>query len=212
MTRWWFASLLIATTAVADTPTADAAAHEDSGFTLPPPAGRVQNRLLQKRRHVFVVAGPTLLERADYYVSPGISVQGAYFFTEDDGVELRATWLFSSVSASATEVLEHTKLELDAPQPIASVLVGWRHSLAFGKMQLGAHVVHFDVLSALHVGALFTSRGPAPAVGLAPGVLVRITPRVFVLGELGALATWEQRVRGPLALGFVPTLSCGVSL
>src|SRR5687768_10409569 len=97
----------------------------------PPGAVRVQNRLLQKPGRLFVVAGGTMLERADHYQSPGAALSASYYLGEDDALELRGAWFFSALTPAAKDVFERTGLVPDAHRPVALLLGGWRHSLGY---------------------------------------------------------------------------------
>jgi hypothetical protein len=173
---------------------------------------RIQDRLLIKQDHFFLTGGPMLLDRADYWVSPGLSGTATWFWTEDDGIELRLGAFASWPSGAANEVMEHTGFALDAPAPSGLALAGWRHSFGYGKVKLGSGVIHFDVMGALHGGVLFTRNGPAPAASVAPGLLLRLTPSFFASAEFAAFASIERRQTGAFSLGFLPTLSMGVEL
>ncbi len=181
-------------------------------FCLVAQAGevRVENRLLLKQGHVFLTAGPALLDRADYHLSPGLAATASWFIAEDHGLELRAGWLFSQISASAREVMAQTGLELDAPLPRALVLGGYRYAFGYGKLLAGGRLIHFDLTGAVHAGALFTRAGAGPALSASPGLLLRTGPRLFALVDVAALATWERGRRRAFNLGVLPSVAAGV--
>jgi hypothetical protein len=210
MMRIWWQDLRFVAAAVAllVAPGAGAVAE----LTEPDRPVRVQNRVLLKEGRAFLTVGPTLLDRADYHLSPGLVATATWFWSEKNGLELRAGWLFSRVTASGNEVIEQTGLVLEAPLPRALVLGGWRHAFGYGKVLVGSTVVHFDVTAGAHGGALYTRGGTAPALALAPGVLVRAGPGIFAAVDVAALGTWEPQRRTPFHLGLLPSLSVGVQL
>ena len=173
---------------------------------------RVEQRLLVKDGHLFVSAGGTWLERNDYYSSPGVVLSAVYYPRENDGLELRTALFASSMSGSAGEVLAATGLKPDAQRPVALLLAGWRHSLAYGKIAVGSGVVHFDVQSGLHLGTLITDVSATPALSASAGVVARLGTRGFAQLDLALLVSREQRTSAVLALGALPLLTFGFSL
>jgi len=73
-------------------------------------------------------------------------------------------------------------------------------------------VVHFDVQAAGHVGLTFTDRGVSPSLMLGPGMLLRLSPRVHAQLDVPLVFSIEQRTRGSLSLGVLPTLTLGAVL
>jgi hypothetical protein len=173
---------------------------------------RVEPRLLVKDGRFFVAGGATWLSRNDYYSSPGLTLSAVYYPGENDGVEMRMAWFASSLSSSAQEVATATGLKPDAQKPVALLLGGWRHSLAYGKVAVGSGVVHFDVQSGLYAGTLITDAAATPALSASVGVLARLGARGFAQLDLALLASRERRSTAVLAVGALPLLTFGFSL
>ena len=174
---------------------------------------RVEPRLLIKERHFFVSAGPTWLERGDYYDSPGLVAQISWYPVEQGGLDLQLAGLFSFLSTSGNEIFRVSGLVADAHMPKGFVLAGWRQTLAYGKLAVGSSVVHFDLQGALHLGSLITDRAWTPALSASGGVLVRLGERVFGQLELGVLGNYEARKQASnFNVGFLPLLTLGARL
>ena len=173
---------------------------------------RVEPRLLVKERRLFLSGGLTWLERNDYYRSPGAIFSASYYPRENDGVELRAGFFASSLNGSAQEVANQTGLRPDAQKPQALLLVGWRHSLSYGKLALGSGAVHFDLQSGLHAGSLFTDRAATPALSGSVGLMARAGAHAYAQFDLALLFSREQRSTSVLAAGVFPLLTFGWAL
>jgi hypothetical protein len=173
---------------------------------------RVQQRLLVKERHLFISGGATMLSRGDYYDSPGAVVSAAWYKSEETGIELRAAFFFSRLSAAGREVFTSTGLLPDAHRPVSLLTLGVRRSLTYGKVALGSAVVHFDVQAGAHGGGLLTDRAFTPAASASLGLVARITPRFHAQLDVAALGSLERRSRMVFALGVLPLLTLGVEL
>jgi hypothetical protein len=176
---------------------------------------RVERRLLLKKDHFFATGGLGYLSRGDYYSNPGLTLSGTFYPTELDGVEFKGALFISSLSPAGIEVFERTGLVPDAHRPIAMLAAGYRRTLGYGKVLVGAEtgrVVHFDIQAAAHLGLTFTDRGLSPSVLLGPGVLMRFTPSIHAQLDVPLAAALEQRSRGIFSLGVLPTLTVGVVL
>ncbi|MCA1825846.1 MAG: hypothetical protein ABR567_10300 [Myxococcales bacterium] len=173
---------------------------------------RVEPRSFVKERHFFFSGGLTWLDRNDYYVSPGGAFSAVYYFRESDGVELRTAFFWSHLDGSAQEVVSQAGLYPDAQKPQVLLLVGWRHSLTYGKVALFSTVVHFDVQSGVHAGTLMTDRAATPALAGSFGVVAGIGRRAFAQLDLALLGSMESRSERVLALGLLPLLTFGWSL
>jgi hypothetical protein len=173
---------------------------------------RVEPRLLVKEGQLFISGGATWLARNDYYSSPGITLSAIYYAGEDNGVELRTALFASWLDDSAKEVFGATGLKPDAQKPVALLLGGWRHSLAYGKVAVGSGVVHFDVQSGLYAGTLITDAAATPALAASVGVIARLGRRGFAQLDFSLLASREQRSTAVLTLGVLPGLTFGFSL
>ena len=169
----------------------------------------VEPRLLLKDRHLFLSGGFGWLERNDAYLSPGGTLSAVYYLREDDGVEMRAAFFASSLDGAAQRVVDRTGLRPDSQSPQALLLLGWRHSLTYGKVALGSSVVHFDVQSGLHVGTLVTDQAATPALSGSIGLVARLGARGYAQLDVALLASIEQRSTKVLALGALPMLSLG---
>lgn len=176
---------------------------------------RVERRLLLKKDHFFATGGLGYLSRGDYYSNPGLTLSGTFYATELDGVEFKAALFLSSLSPAGIEVFERTGLVPDAHRPIALLAAGWRRTLGYGKVLIGAEtgrVVHFDVQAAGHLGLTFTDRGLSPSLLVGPGLLMRFSPSIHAQLDVPLAASLEQRSRGIFSLGVLPTLTVGVVL
>lgn len=173
---------------------------------------RVEPRALVKDGHFFFSGGATWLERHDAYNNPGLAVAAGYYLREDDGLEARVAFFASSLSDSAQEVATATGLKPDAQRPVALLLAGWRHSLTYGKLALGASVVHFDVQSGLYAGALITDVEATPALSAGLGLVARLGVHGFAQLDLALVASRENRSTAVMALGVLPAFTLGWSL
>jgi hypothetical protein len=173
---------------------------------------RVEPRALVKDGHFFLSGGAAWLERHDEYSNPGLTLTAAYYLREDDGLEARAAFFASSLTDSAQEVATATGLKPDAQKPVSLLLAGWRHSLTYGKLALGASVVHFDVQSGLYAGALITDVEATPALSAALGVVARLGVHGFAQLDLALVVSRENRSTTVMAVGVLPTFSLGWSL
>ncbi len=176
---------------------------------------RVERRLLVKKQHVFLTGGLGYLSRGDYYTSPGLLLSGSWYSMEEGGLELKLALFLSWLGPAGSEVFERTGLVPDAHRPVALMAPGWRQSLGYGKVLVGSNVskvVHFDVQAAGHLGLTFTDRGVSPSLMLGPGVLLRLSPRVHAQLDVPIIFSIEQRSRGSLSLGLLPTLTLGAVL
>ena len=173
---------------------------------------RVEPRALVKDGHFFFSGGATWLSRNDYYSSPGLTLSAAWYPREDDGIEARLAVFDSTLSDSAQEVHKATGFKPDTQAPAALLLAGWRHSLTYGKVAVGAGVVHFDLQSGLYLGTLVTDVAATPAASASVGFVARLGVRGFAQLDLALLASRENRSTAVLALGVLPLLTFGWSL
>ncbi len=174
---------------------------------------RVEPRLLIKEHHFFASGGLTWLARGDYYDSPGLIAQLSYYPIEQGGLDVQIAGLFSFLSTSGEEVFRVSGLVPDAHMPQGLLLVGWRHTLAYGKAAIGSQIFHFDLQGAGHIGTLITDRAWTPALSLSGGLLVRMSDRFFGQLDLGLLTNYENRQQSfPVNFGFLPLLSIGIEL
>jgi hypothetical protein len=176
---------------------------------------RVERRLLLKKDKFFATGGLGYLSRGDYYTNPGLTVSGTFYPTELDGVEVKGALFLSSLSPAGLEVFERTGLVPDAHRPIALLALGWRRTLGYGKVLVGAEtgrVLHFDVQATGHLGVTVTDRGLSPSALVGPGLLMRFTPSIHAQLDVPLAVALEQRSRGLLSLGVLPTLTVGVVL
>jgi hypothetical protein len=173
---------------------------------------RVEPRQFVKQGRFFTSLGATWLERGDYWLNPGLLFSATYYPTERGGPEARLFLFFSSLSDSAQRISTTTGFVPDARRPDALALLGWRHSLTYGKLAIAGTAFHFDVQGAAHAGGLFTDAGIAPAFGASAGIVGRLGSHIFTQFDLGLLLSFEQRQRSSAALGFLPVFSVGVDL
>ncbi|HVE83407.1 MAG TPA: hypothetical protein VND93_11190 [Myxococcales bacterium] len=173
---------------------------------------RVERRLLVKSGHFFLTGGADYFIRGDYYISPGILASGSYYLSESSGVDVKLGAFISFLSPPAEVVLRSVGLLPDAQKPLGLLVAGYRHSVGYGKVMLSGapeSLLHFDLQLAAHAGLVFTDRMASPAVAVAPAVLVRFTPQVFIQVDVELYASYEARQSGPLAVGILPTVTAG---
>lgn len=173
-------------------------------------------------RPLFVKEGRWLLSvsasdwaRADYAVNLGVAVSGAWYPRESDGVELDLGRYFSSLDGAAARLFEQTGFVPDVQRPAWTVLVGWRHTLGIGKLAFGAardQILHFELQSALRLGAVRTDRAWNPELQVGPALLVRLSPWLHLGLEVCLVGSLEQRTSWTVPLGLAPRLSAGLTL
>jgi hypothetical protein len=189
--------------------------------SAPPPSSpgldgvpvKVERRLLVKTNHFFVTGGLNYFIRGDYYVNPGLVGTLSLYGSEQHGVEVKAGVFISFMSPSAQEIFNATGLLPDSHRPVGLLAFGYRYSAGYGKVMLAgtpASLIHFDFQLTAHAGAIFTDKMVSPALSVAPAVLVRFNPRVFLQVDLSLYASYETRQSIPVALGFLPTLTGGL--
>jgi hypothetical protein len=170
---------------------------------------RIEPRLFVKGHHYFLSGGLTWLERGDYYNSPGAVFSGAYYLRESDAVEVRAAVFASWLGASGSQVVSSTGLVPDAHQPVSLIAAGWRHSLTYGKVALGASVVHFDVQGGGDLGTLVTNQAMTPAACGFLGIVARIREHLYGQLDFTLVGSIEHRSSSVFAVGFLPVLTIG---
>lgn len=173
---------------------------------------RVEPRLLVKEQHLFLSGGFSWLARGDYYNSPGAVLSAAWYPKEDDAVELRAAAFVAFLNDSANRIFQGTGFVPDSQKPSSLIMLGWRHSLTYGKVALGSSVLHFDFQSGLHGGILVTDRSLQPALSASVGLLARISNRFYSQLDVALVGSREQRSTAVFAAGVLPMLTVGVSL
>jgi hypothetical protein len=180
------------------------------------PEVRIQHRFVEKRRRVGLYAGFTYLARADYYRSPGLELALSYYPWESIAFELRAGWYFSSATDELRDLSSHTGFVPDSRPSLATILVGARGSLGYGKLRVTRrYVLHFDPQAFLYVGAHVTSgdfypvsAGPIAEAGL--GLLFHFTAHLEARLDAGLTVGGEPRSSHyAVAVGAHPSLLVG---
>lgn len=172
---------------------------------------RVENRLFQKSERVFVRLGLTYLAREDYWLSPGLTLEGGYAFSEQWALDASASVWASTLEASAKQLREQYGLLPDAQQPIARIVVGPRFSWAYGKMlieELG-WVLHFDLSVMLRVGGMITDQTFNPGGDLGLALQVGLDRNLIVFAEVAGWLGYEERTSGALSGGPHATVGLG---
>jgi hypothetical protein len=180
------------------------------------PEVRIQHRFIEKRHRFGLYAGFTYLARADYYRSPGVELAVSYYAWEALAFELRASWYFSSATDELRDLVMRTGFVPDSRPSLATMLVGARGSLGYGKLRVTSrYVLHFDPQAFLYFGAHVTSgdfypvaAGPMGEAGL--GLLFHFTPHWQARLDAGLTVTGEPRTSHyAITVGAHPSLLVG---
>ena len=177
---------------------------------------RVQSRFAAKAKNAQLFGGAEYLSRGDFYNSPGVRV-GAHLLPA--GVARpRAAGLalleLAQRRGGAGEDRRSAALP-DSHAPAWLVLAGGRYSIGYGKLMVGGlgGAIHFEPQAFIHAGlhAHDGDVGPSGDGGL--GLLVFLTPKVFVRIDAAIVFEREDRSgsRGRV-WGTLPSLGVGGTL
>jgi hypothetical protein len=174
------------------------------------PAITVQDRVFTKSDTWSVVGGATILNRSDFYTSPGVAIAVTRYLDEVTALELQASWFFTYEHQAARDIYAATGFVQDHGEPRALAGAGARYAFAYGKMLMEASdtVVHFAPELAAHVGILATRQRLAPAIDVGVGVRVRIARRFVGVLEYRVVVSAEPNV----VVGQQPMLGIGLLL
>ncbi|HXT96478.1 MAG TPA: hypothetical protein VN853_09265 [Polyangia bacterium] len=178
----------------------------------PEAAIRVQQRFAAKARLVELSGGFEYLSRGDFYNSPGARISGAYYPIESLGIEARISHYWSSLDATAREVISTTGTLPDSHAPGWVGMLGARYSIGYGKLLVGGlgGVIHFEPQAFVHGGLHDNDGDVGPSADFGLGFLVFLMPRLFVRADVPVTLDWEYRYsRTVTVFGTAPTLSVG---
>lgn len=176
----------------------------------PQPAARVQTRFAEKAHRWQLFAGAEYLARGDFYISPGMRLGAAYYLNESLGVELQLSHYWSSLNASAEQVVQTLGAIPDSRPPTWLGLAGARYSIGYGKVLIHGAVIHLEPQAFAHAGIHDYGGDVEPTGDLGVGLLVFLMPRLFVRADMAATIERESRSdQGVLVVGFLPALIVG---
>jgi hypothetical protein len=173
---------------------------------------RIERRAFEKKNHFALRTGFAYLSRGDFYTSPGIGLDAAFYPAEVVGLELSNTLFFSQLTDSATELRRTTGLLPDSQKPIARITVGPRMAFAYGKIFVEAldTVVHMDASLSFHLGALVTDKGPNFGGDVGVSFQAAAFKRLIVWLEGSWFVSYEKRSNSSIASGPLTTIGIGV--
>lgn len=178
----------------------------------PEAAIRIQQRFAAKAKLVELAGGFEYLSRGDFYNSPGARISAAYYPIESLGLEARISHYWSSLDATAQEVVNINALLPDSHAPGWVGMLGARYSIGYGKLLVGGlgGVIHFEPQAFVHGGIHDNSGDVGPSADFGLGFLVFLMPRLFVRADVPVTLDWEYRYsRTVTVFGTAPTLSVG---
>jgi hypothetical protein len=172
----------------------------------------VQQRFAFKAKLTEISAGFEYLSRGDFYNSPGVRVGAAYYPIEPLGLEARISHYWSSLDATAQEVVSTTGTLPDSHPPGWVGMVGARYSIGYGKLIVGGlgGIVHFEPQAFIHAGIHDNGGEIGPSADFGLGFLVFLMPRLFVRADVPVTLDWEKRyTREVTVFGTAPALCVG---
>lgn len=176
----------------------------------PQPAARVQARYVEKLHHTLLFAGAEYLARGDFYNSPGLRLGAAYHFRESLAVEVQLSHYWSSLNASAQQVVQTLGAVPDSRPPTWLGLVGARWSFGYGKILVAGAIIHLEPQLFAHAGMHDYGGDVQPSGDAGLGLLVFLTHRLFT--RLDAALTLERESRSDQNIavwGALPALTVG---
>ena len=184
-----------------------------AGEVDPYPQAMVEVRAFEKTGRYLLRVGVVYWAREDFWISPGLTLEGGYHFDERWAVDLSSSLYLSTLDAAARELREREGVLPDAQQPILRLAVGPRYAFGYGKLLLEdlAVVLHFDVSLAVRAGALMTDQALNPGGELALAVQVSCG-RFLAWFEFGGWLGYEERSAGALVGGPYGAGGVGVRL
>jgi hypothetical protein len=189
-----------------------------SSIAAIPEAGagyRVEPRAFRKKQSLLVRGAFTYLSRGDFWASPGVGLDLAYYPDEALGVDLvSATLFFSELTSSAATLRRETGLLPDSQKPIARLTTGGRVTLAYGKLFVEAldTVIHMDANLALHGGVLITDKAPNLGGDVDLALQAAAFSHLIVWIQAGWFLSYERRTTSALASGLLTAIGVGVLL
>jgi len=176
---------------------------------------RVQGRFATKANSAQLFAGAEYLSRGDFYNSPGLRAGATYYPLESLGLELVISHFWSSLNAEAERVKKELGALPDSHAPEWQFMLGGRYSIGYGKLMIGGlgGAIHFEPQAFVHIGghAHDGDAGPSGDGGL--GLLVFLTPKMFVRIDAAIVYEREDRSGQTVAVwGTLPSLGVGGAL
>lgn len=178
----------------------------------PQPAARVQARYVTKVHHTLLFAGAEYLSRGDFYNSPGMRLGGAYQFLESLAFEVQLSHYWSSLNATAQQVVSTLGAVPDSRPPTWLGLAGARWSFGYGKILVGGAggVIHLEPQLFAHAGIHDYGGDVQPSGDAGLGLLVFLTHRLFTRLDAAVTLDRESRSDQNIAVwGVVPALTVG---
>jgi len=134
---------------------------------------------------------------------------------ESLGLELVISHYWSSLNAEAERVKKELGALPDSHAPEWQFMLGGRYSIGYGKLMIGGlgGAIHFEPQAFLHIGghAHDGDAGPSGDGGL--GLLVFLTPKMFVRIDAAIVYEREDRSGQTVAVwGTLPSLGMGGTL
>lgn len=191
-------------------PAAAQALHEPA--PRPEPAARVQQRFAEKARRVLVFGGAEYLSRGDFYNSPGLRLGATYYLRESLGLEVQLSHYWSSLNATAEQVVKSLGAVPDSRPPAWLGLVGARYTIGYGKILVGGvkTVIHLEPQAFAHAGIHDYGGDVQPSGDAGLGLLVFLTPRLFTRADVAITVDRENRSGSAIAAwGVLPAITVG---
>ncbi len=176
----------------------------------PQPAARVQPRFVEKLHHWQLFAGAEYLSRGDFYNSPGLRLGVGYYPLESLGLEVQLSHYWSSLNATAEEVVQTLGAVPDSRPPTWLGLAGARYSIGYGKILVGGAVIHLEPQGFAHAGIHDYGGDVEPTGDFGLGLAVFLRPQLFV--RLDGSVTIDRETRSQQAVavwGVLPALTLG---
>jgi hypothetical protein len=176
---------------------------------------RVQARFATKANTAQLFGAAEYLSRGDFYNSPGLRAGATYYPLESLGLELVISHYWSSLNAEAERVKKELGALPDSHAPEWQFMLGGRYSIGYGKLMIGGlgGAIHFEPQAFVHIGghAHDGDAGPSGDGGL--GLLVFLTPKMFVRIDAAIVYEREDRSGQTVAVwGTLPSLGVGGTL
>ena len=176
---------------------------------------RVQGRFATKANTAQLFGAAQYLSRGDFYNSPGLRAGATYYPLESLGLELVISHYWSSLNAEAERVKKELGALPDSHAPEWQFMLGGRYSIGYGKLMIGGlgGAIHFEPQAFVHIGghAHDGDAGPSGDGGL--GLLVFLTPKMFVRIDAAIVYEREDRSGQTVAVwGTLPSLGMGGTL
>ncbi len=173
---------------------------------------RVQNRFQARVRRSSLNTQLGAHIRDDYYDSFASGLGLEYFFSDQWGIGLNYTCLWTSLSDEASELRNSYGLVPDARPQQEHLSISALYGLGYGKMLLFDHIVHFDPIFAMGLGYANAEERTLPMFKFAFAPTFLLQNGWSLRLDLAMTAQLENRSRGVVfTTGFMPMLTVGWS-